>query len=222
DSQSVTMRSEILQNFICWTLNCGVCPEVYLTFDFTVDPPVPQTGAPATLTLPLGNNGECDGAAYLTTVQMAEGLKILSATADYGEITTSNNVVFVYIGRIPARQRLNLTIVMLPTTPGWATNLVQMQSASITPQDQAAFFEVQGDGIPRLGIENSGANEVLLSAWAEPGAPYVLERALLEAPGSSFLWRTVTNFVFGTSVFQMKDAVQTTNSGALYRLRGSQ
>jgi hypothetical protein len=96
-----------------------------------------------------------------------------------------------------------------------------MQSASITPQYRTAFFYVQGDWIPKLGIEKSGANTILLSAWAQPGAPYVLERALLEASGSSLLWKTVTNFVFATPVFQMKDAMQTSNTGALYRLRGS-
>ena len=219
DGQSFTNRNQTLQNGICWVLNCGACPEVYLGFpSLSVDPAAPQTRVPATLKVTLNNGGECDGAAFSSTVRLASGLLLLSAQSDFGQVTTNNNVVTLQAGRIPARQDINITIEVLPIIPGWATNQIEVQSASSAKEVEQLVFEVQGARIA-LAIERSGPNNVLLSAWAQPGVSYVLQSASLQSPGPGLVWTSLTNFIFADPVFQMQSPIQLTNSGLLFRLR---
>ena len=220
DPNSFPTRKSLLQNGICWVLNCGACPEVYPSFICALDPAQPQTGSPATLNLTLGNGGECDGVGYVTTVQLADGLKLVSAKSDYGQITISNSTIFLSVGRIPARQQIGLTLGVIPVVPGWVTNHVHIQAASATARDEDVAFEVKGERIPELAIKASGKDTVLLTVWANPGSSYAVERAILPAQGTNFSWAVTTNFVFAPPLFQMQDKLQTTNSGVLYRVAG--
>jgi hypothetical protein len=216
DAQSLAERNEVLENAICWLLNCNVCGEIYLQFSPAVNPPTPQTGVPATLSIALGNNGECDGAAFSASVQMAPGLILISATSDYGQPTISNGVVSLYFNRIPARQLFTLTITVLPVIAGWVTNAVHTQAASTTSIDDQFVFQVEG-----VAIQAAGSASVLVSAFAQPGLSYVLERARLPAQGAEFLWSPLTNFIFIAPQFQMRDAVPGAGRGSIYRLQSA-
>lgn len=215
---SVAMRSSVLENALCWVLNCSVCPAVYLGLNSTVAPQVP-TGVPMMVVLQLRNGGECDGAAFLTTIQLPDELKLVSATPDYGSLTVSDNVISLAIGRVPGFQQLNLTLSLIPLVPGSVTIPVHIQAASAAAEDGQASFEVQGDRIPELGIARRGANSVLLNVSAQPGNSYFLQRAVLPLGNSAFVWTTLTNFIFAAPLFQMQDTNQPTNQGSLYRVR---
>ena len=108
---------------------------------------------------------------------------------------------------------------MLPVLPGRLTNQVHIEAALTVPQDHEFSFEVQGDRIPELSIEQVGTDGVLLKVWAEPGRSYVLERSIFRPGGPPYLWSDVTNFLFAPPVFQMDEKIALTNPGYLYRLR---
>jgi hypothetical protein len=219
DTNSFPIRTSLIQNSICWLLQCGACASVYPTFGFEVSPLVPEAGIPTTLTMTLGNSGECDGVGYVTTVQLADGLTFVSATSDIGRITQSNQVVSLHGGRLPARQSINFAITVVPQVPGWFTNQVYIQSGSTVPQNRVADFEVIGDALPHWQIALNGPNTVVLSFInGASGRSYSVQRALLQRQSSNYLWTTFTNFTFTPPEFQVLDQVQSSNNGALYRV----
>jgi hypothetical protein len=218
DTNSYPMRKSLFQNAICWLLQCGACAAVYPSYGFEVNPLVPRTGEPATLTLSLGNDGECDGVGYTAIVHLAEGLNFVSATSDYGRITSTNQVISLYGGRISARQHITLEITVVPQVPGWFTNQVDIESGSTIPQTHAAIFETQGDALPQWSIELSPPNAVLLRFTnAEPGRSYIVQRAILQPGTTIYRWITFTNFQFTPPEFRLREQIQGTNSGAIYQ-----
>jgi hypothetical protein len=219
DTNSFPMRMSLFQNTICWLLQCGACPAVFPTFGYTVDPLVPQTGTPITLTLSLGNSGECDGVGYFTTVRLAQGLKYVSATSDFGRVTYTNQVVSLYGGRLPARQSINFSITVIAQIPGSLTNQVFIQSASSPSQSHDAVIDIQGNALnPQWQIQVTSTNTVRLSlSNAVSGQSYAIQRAIIHPGLPNFLWTTITNFTFIPPEFDLIDQIQSTNSGALYK-----
>jgi hypothetical protein len=219
DTNSFAMRKALFQNAICWMLQCGACAAVYPTFGFDTDPFTPETGVPVTINLRVGNNGECDAVAFVANVQLADGLKFVSATADFGKITQSNQVVSLTVGRISGRQIIDLAITVIPQVPGWLTNQVDLGTASTIPQTRIAAFEVQGVAIPQFSILRSGPNEIMLRlSNAESGSTFSLQRVILQPDTPNFPWTTITNFSFTPPDFEMTVQLPPTNSAALYRV----
>jgi len=218
DTNSVVMRKGVFQNAICWMLRCGACSAVYPTFSYQLDSLSPQTGVPLTLSLSLGNSGECDAVSFLAQVQLSAGLTFVSATSDFGRVTQTNQIVSLSSARIRARTIIHLAITVVPQAPGWFTNEVLIETASSTPQTRTAAFEVQGVALPQWKIVRSAPGMILLIlSNAESGRSYTVQRAILEPDNSDYLWSNLTNLSFSPPVFQLLDQI-CTNGAALYRL----
>jgi hypothetical protein len=219
DTNSLPMRKSLFENAICWLLQCGACPEVYPSFNFSVSPMLPQMGETNVLTLSLGNSGECDGVGFVTTIQLASGLTFVSATCGIGRITYTNQVVTLYGGRLPARQTFDLTITLVPRIPGWFTNSVLIQSGSTAPQTEEAVFQVAGTVSAQLSIGLGPLNSILLKVTGgQSGGLYMIQRAILRTNTLSLPWTSITNFSLTPPEFDSTDQILSPNSGVLYQV----
>jgi len=177
----------------------------------------PQTGQPFALNLSLGNGGECDGVAFLTTVQLADGLSFVSGTSDYGQLSNNAQIVTLHVGRIAARQTIKLSLTLIPQAVGWVTNPVNVQSASSSPLAEDVPIYIEG-----LSIQRNGPNSVLLKVAGQAGWSYEIQESQLASQSSTYQWLPLTNFVFVPPLFQMTNPVPISSPGVLYRLKNPQ
>src|SRR5262249_27647565 len=150
-------------------------------------------------------------------VTLADGLKFVSATSDFGQVTQANQIVSLAANRLSGRQIINLGITVIPQLPGWFTNQVDLETATTIPQSRTASLEVQGVAIPQFSIQHSGPNAISLRlSNAQAGSNFAVQRAILQSNTPNYTWTTITNIAFSPPQFEMTEPIPSTASAALY------
>ncbi len=213
-------RLSYFRNAVCWLFACDSCTRVSLTAETSIGGEV-RAGVPVSLTVTLGNSGECDASAYQARITLAGGLQLVGGSTDYGWLQVEAGVVTVRAERLVSGDRFVLVLAVNPTISGNLTNIVEVRSLAVPLRRTEWVLSSAGDRAPELRIALGLGGDLKLQVTAEPGRSYLLERATQAGGNGPYQWSTATSFQYSPPVFEWHDRVVKTNAAMLYRVRSA-
>ena len=222
---AVAARKLIFQNAVCWLLDCTRLVVISLSVEEDrYEPDPPRTGEPLLWTVVVRNHGETPATGVGVTVRLAEGLGFIGAETPQGTVSTVDGVVRFQLGRLGQRGQAETTLTLRPLTPGPKTNHFEFVADGLHVGDkirseQDIVFEVVGDLVPVLSIDQISADKVRLKVLAQPGSSYVLERSADPAGVGPIRWTSVSDFVFAVPSFITTETIPANSQPSFYRVR---
>ncbi len=227
DEASVTERKLLFKNAVCWLLDCIRCAVINIAVledEVLYEPAPPRTGELLKWTPVIAQTAECPATGVSAEIRLAAGLQFIGATTPQGEVSETDGIVTFRLGRLSVARPVAVELLLRPLAPGFQTNHFDFRANGLdskTPKtfSQDIVFEVVGDPLPLLSIDQVAADKVRLKVVAQPGSSYVLERSADPAAAGPLGWTPVTTFVFALPSFITTEIIPAGSSSAFYRVR---